>query len=257
MTQSSLTEFVGLKRSHLFGPSATKLFIALSILLVGCSPPGNAPPVALPPATQKSYTTNFPLTENLISEGGNWINGGAVGLDWTNVRTTAGLAFGTEYGSGGFDDSTAVLTGTWNADQMAQAVVHSVNQKADPTFEEVELRLRTTITDRTITGYEVNFRCTSDGSQYVQIVRWNGPLGSFTYVNTTPGPGIHDGDILKATLIRTTITVYINNQMVLQGTDGTYMTGSPGIGFFLRGTTGVNGDYGFTSFTAMDHLTTR
>jgi hypothetical protein len=37
------------------------------------------------------YTTNFPLTENPISEGGRWINGGAVGLDWTNVSTKAGL----------------------------------------------------------------------------------------------------------------------------------------------------------------------
>jgi len=45
--------------------------------------------------------------------------------------------------------------------------------------------------------------------------------------------------------------------MVLQGKDRTYTSGNPGIGFFLRGTTGVNGDYGFTSFTAMDRLTTR
>lgn len=253
MAQDSLTEFVALKRSHLFVPSATSLFITLSILLVGCSPSGN---VGLPPATQKSYTTNFLLAENPISEAGNWMNGGVVGRDWTNIRTTAGLAFGTESGSGGYDDSTAVLTGTWNADQMAQAVVHSVNQNSN-IFEEVELRLRTTIADHRITGYEINFRCTSDASRYVQIVRWNGPLGSFTYVNTTPGPGIHDGDILKATIIGSTITVYVNNKRVLQGTDRTYTSGNPGIGFFLRGTTGVNGDYGFTTFTAMDYLTAK
>src|SRR6266446_8723499 len=125
--------------------------------------------------TSHTYTTNFPLTENPISEGGNWINGGALGLDWANVRTTSGLAFGTESGFGGYDDSTAVLTGTWNADQMAQAVVHSVNQNGN-VFEEVELRLRTTITDHSITGYEFNFRALSSGDTYVQIVRWNGPF---------------------------------------------------------------------------------
>jgi len=236
-------------------PSATILAIALNLQLVGCAYSGNAPPESPPHATQRSYTTEFLLVENPISEGGNWINGGTAGLDWTNVQTTPGLAFGTESGSGGYDDSTAVLAGTWNADQMAQAVVHSVNQKANPTFEEVELRLRTTITKHSITGYEINFRCTTDASRYVQIVRWNGPLGSFTYVNTTSGPGIRDGDVVKASIVGSTITVYINNKLVLQGTDRTYTSGNPGIGFFLQGATGVNGDYGLTSFTAMDFRT--
>jgi hypothetical protein len=256
MTQNSLTEFVGLKCSRFFGPSATMLAVVLNILLVGCFRSGDAPPVAAPHATQKIYTTKFPLAENPISEGGNWINGGTVGLDWSDVRTTSGLAFGTESGSGGYDDSTAVLTGNWKADQMAQAVVHSVNQNSN-IFEEVELRLRTTITAHSITGYEINFRCTSDASRYVQIVRWNGPLGSFNYVNTTPGPGIHDGDLVTASIIGSTLSVYINNKLVLRGTDRTYTDGNPGIGFFLRGPTGVNGDYGFTSFTAMDSLTSR
>jgi hypothetical protein len=256
MTQNSLPEFVGLKRCHSFRPSATILAIALSIQLVGCSYSGNAPGVSPSHATQRNYTTKFPIAENPISEGGNWINGGIAGLDWTNVRTTSGLAFGTESASGGYDDSTAVLSGTWNADQMAQAVVHSVNQNSN-IFEEVELRLRTTITDHSITGYEINFRCTNDASRYVEIVRWNGPIGSFTYVNKTPGPGILDGDVIKASIVDSTIAVYINNKLVLQGVDRTYTSGNPGIGFFLRGATGVNGDYGFTSFSAMDYLTTR
>ena len=236
-------------------PSATILAVALNLQLVGCAYSGNAPPESPPHATQRNYTTEFPLVENPISEGGNWINGGTAGLDWTNVQTTPGLAFATESGSGGYDDSTAVLAGTWNADQMAQAVVHSVKQKANPTFEEVELRLRTTVTKHSITGYEINFRCTTDASRYVQIVRWNGPLGNFTYVSTTSGPGIRDGDVIKASIVGSTITVYINNKLVLQGTDHRYTRGNPGIGFFLQGATGINGDYGFRSFTAMDSLT--
>jgi hypothetical protein len=38
--------------------------------------------------------TNFPLTEDPISEGGNWIGGGTTGLDWNNVQTTPGFANG-------------------------------------------------------------------------------------------------------------------------------------------------------------------
>jgi hypothetical protein len=202
-------------------------------------------------------TTSFPLAEDPISESQNWINGGTVGLDWTNVQSTSALAFGTESGSGGYDDSTAILAGAWNADQTVQATVHTVNQKGDSVFEEVELRLRTSITSHAITGYEINFRCTSDGSQYVQIVRWNGPLGSFNYVSTTKGPGLHNGDVIKATISGNTLTVYINGTQVLQGADSTYTSGSPGIGFYLQGTSGVNADFGLTSFTASDSLTTK
>ena len=168
-----------------------------------------------------SYSTNFPATENPISEGGRWINGQAVGLDWKDVRTTAGLAYGADAtGNPNFNDPTAVLAGTWGPNQTLQATVHSVNQRSNAT-EEVELRLRSTITAHRNSGYEVNFRCTHDGSQYVQIVRWNGPLGSFTYVNSAVGPGIRDGDVVKATMIGSTITAYINGAQVVQATDST------------------------------------
>jgi hypothetical protein len=64
--------------------------------------------------------------------------------------------------------------------------------------------------------------------------------------------GVADGDIVKATIVGNVITAYINGVQVLQATDGTYASGSPGIGFYLRGVPGVNRDYGFTSFTASD-----
>jgi hypothetical protein len=79
---------------------------------------------------------------------------------WSNVQTTPGFAFGTESGSAGYDDTTAVLAGNWNADQMTQAVVYTVDQNSS-IFEEIELCLRTTITANSITGYEINFRCTT------------------------------------------------------------------------------------------------
>jgi hypothetical protein len=201
----------------------------------------------------RTYATNFPLTENPISEGGNWINGQSVGLDWKNVRTTPGLAFGADSsGSPNYNDPTAVLTGSWGPDQSAEGRVRSINQHSGNVYEEIEIRLRTTIAPHSLKGYEINFRCTHDGTQYVEIVRWNGPLGNFSYVARTTGPGLRDGDVVKATIKGSVITAYINGNSVLIGTDGTFPSGSPGIGFYLDGLSGANGDYGFTSFSATD-----
>src|SRR5262245_9190880 len=84
--------------------------------------------LAVSPAYAKTYSTNFPFAENPISQGGRWKNGQTNGIDWSNVRTTPGLAFGTQTGTNGFDDSVALLTGTWGPDQTVEATVHSVNQ---------------------------------------------------------------------------------------------------------------------------------
>jgi hypothetical protein len=63
--------------------------------------------------------------------------------------------------------------------------------------------------------------------------------------------------VVKATIVGNVITAYINGVQVLQATDNTYKGGSPGMGFYIEGTTGVNSDYGFTSFKATDELTTQ
>src|SRR5262249_39631551 len=148
----------------------------------------------------------FPFTQNPLSDGGKWLNGAANGVDWGNVQATPGLAFGTVVSLGPpYNDSTAVLAGSWPSDQTAQATVHTVNQNSN-IYEEVELRLRTAITAHSITGYEFNYRCTADGSQYVQIVRWEGPLNQFTYLDSRGGPGLHNGDVVKATAKGSTLT---------------------------------------------------
>jgi hypothetical protein len=208
---------------------------------------------------KQSYSTSFPAMENPISEGGKWINGGKTGRDWGNVQTTPGLAFGTNVsGAPPFDDSTAVLAGPWGPNQMAQATIYTVNQ-THAIAEEVELRLRTTITRHRITGYEFDYRVTSDGSQYLGIVRWNGPLNDFTYLTrescTTSGPGLHNGDIVMATAIGSTLTLYINGTKYCETNDSTYTGGSPGMGFWnWGGTVGDDKNYGFTNFMASDGL---
>jgi len=224
-------------------------------------------------AQAPSYTTNFPATENPISQGGKWLNGKKNGIVFNDMQTTPGLAFGTAVSPSGCPqtptdctDNTAVLTGSWSADQMAQGTVHTVNQttgdgcttfECGTIYEEVELRLRTTITANSITGYEINFRCTSNGSQYQQIGKWLGPVGQFAAVgNAVQGPGLHNGDVVKATIVGNLITVYINGVQVNQATDSTFPSGgSPGIGTFeinRGGATTTLSDFGFTSFTAAE-----
>jgi hypothetical protein len=207
--------------------------------------------------SQESYATNFGVTEDPISENGKWINGGSAGFDWTNVRTTSGLVFGTQSGTAGgaarYADSTAVLTGRWGPDQTVEATVSVTNPSSiSSVFEEVELRLRTSITAHSITGYEINCSVSNSPQNfYLQIVRWNGPLGSFTYLSQT-ARHCRNGDVLKATILGNTITVYLNGTQVLQAADNTYKNGNPGIGFFLQGASRVNSSYGFSNFTATD-----
>jgi hypothetical protein len=200
--------------------------------------------------TSQSYTTNFPVAENPLSQSGNWIEGQAVGLDWNNVLSTPGLVQGQGPSSVAYADPTAILAGTWGANQTAQATVYSVNQTASY-YQEVELRLRSSVIAHSITGYEITFRCLQDANAYMQIVRWNGPLGSFTYLNSFGGAqyGVKTGDIVKATIVGNLITVYKNGVVLGTATDSTYATGSPGIGFDY-GCGSTYGDFGFTSFTA-------
>jgi hypothetical protein len=215
---------------------------------------------AAPAETHGPYTTTFSRAENPISEGGKWLNGQSDGLDWTNVRTTPGFAFGTEIGGNRpdpqkYDDSTAILKGTWGPNQTVQATVRSVNPNQDgKAWEEVELRLRSSISPHNCTGYEVMFRCSKIPKAYCNIARWEGPLGKFTMLKQTAGSeyGVKDGDVVKASMIGKVLSVYINGVQIIQLSDDRFANGNPGVGYYLEGATGVIGDFGFSSFRATD-----
>ncbi len=206
-----------------------------------------------PPSGARTYATKFPLAENPISEGAQWQNGKATGLDWADVATTGGFAYGLENGLTGYDDATALLSGPWGPNQAAEATVHTTHQNPK-IWEEVELRLRSSLAPHRGTGYEILFSCRKTKDGYSDIVRWDGPLGKFTYLSHKDGAqyGVKDGDVIRATIIGNVITAYINGVEVARATDSTFAGGSPGMGFFLQGVTGLNRDYGFTSFTATD-----
>jgi hypothetical protein len=220
---------------------------------------------------ERSYRTNFELDENPISEREMWLNGKRDGIAWADVITKNGSAYGSvtrmavaerrvEQGNlesasgeqslpeGDYDDPTAVLAGAWGRNQHAKGTVFS-RKPTDVYFQEVELRLRSSIAPHSCTGYEVFWRCLKTEAGYAEIVRWNGKIGDFTSLQKLVGPqyGVKNGDLVEATIRGHVIKGFINGVEVISATDDVFETGSPGIGFnFFVGNTNV--DHGFTHF---------
>jgi PKD repeat protein len=193
-----------------------------------------------------TYTTSFPLTENPISENGNWINGATTGLDWANVATTTGLAYSGSALPSIYGDPTAVLTGTWGPTQIVSAVVEIITPPSGGEAE-VELRLRSSMSAHSCTGYELLY---SVYGSYWQIVRWDGPLNSFAYIGQSgSGPALKTGDILRGTITNSTMYFYLNGSLLGIATDSTFTSGNPGIGFYPN--TSLK-NWGFSSFAATD-----
>jgi len=204
-----------------------------------------------------SYSTNFPVAENPISQGNRWFNGSLDGLDWCNVQTSVSYAWGVGPCTVAYADPTAILKGNWRPDQTVQATARI--RATDASYgQEIELRLRTTVSPHNIRGYEVEFGVSH---AYLEIVRWNGPLADFTYLGhkcnfpavceRVQGFTIRNGDVAKAVISGKTISVYVNGILRARAVDGTYAAGNPGIGYNY-GCDGTYADFGWQSFSASD-----
>jgi len=220
---------------------------------VPCPPPqvsavgGTSATTGCPSGSSSVYATSFGATENPISEGGKWTNGKAVGLDWNNVQTVPGAAYGAEFVNG-YNDPIAVLTTAFTANQFAQGTVRRAAGYAPSVSHEVELLLRFQISPRNARGYEVLY--SHDG--WLVIVRWNGPLGNYTELASSGRPvsgNAADGDVIRAEITGSTIKVYKNGSLVLTGADGTWTDGQPGMGFWPKPGATIQA-YGWRSYTA-------
>jgi hypothetical protein len=230
------------------------LFLAVSVV-------AQAPP---------PFNTNFPLTENPISEAGNWVGGQSAGGNlWGNVQTTPGLAFGVSEPTQ-FGDPTAILTGTWAATQSATATVKINTTPTGTCCHEVEVRLRMTISSNNIKGYEVYCSVMPD-NPYCHIARWNGPNGGYCNIeSSSPSTYLANGNVLMGTVTGTNpviITGYKNGTQIMQAQDtgascstggaaGPWTSGNPGIGFYDSADNKWN-QFGFSSFTASGQLTSQ
>lgn len=199
---------------------------------------------------QSSYSTSFPGTEDPISQGGLWVNGFTTGVDWNNVRTTPGFAFGKNNGPTGFSDPTALLTGPWAPNVRVTVTVAATNPQSS-TFQEVEIRGRSTLSAHVNSGYEINWSLKTNQA-YCEIVRWNGAFGSFTYLSQKTGgdgvPVCSTGGVMIVDFIGPLINVYLNGTLRNTATDATYPEGMPGMGFFGS----PFGDFGFSSWSVVE-----
>jgi hypothetical protein len=220
---------------------------------IPCPPPlvsaagGTSASTSCPTGSSSSYSTNFNLTENPISEGGKWVNGKAVGLDWNNAQSVPGAAYGADYATG-YNDPIAVLNTSFTPNQFAQGTVRRVAGYSPGVSHEVELLLRFQVTAGNARGYEVLY--SHDG--WLVIVRWNGPLGNYAEVASSGRPvsgNAADGDVIRAEITGGVIKVYKNGSLVLTGSDTTWTNGQPGMGFWPKPGATIQ-SYGWRSYMA-------
>jgi hypothetical protein len=209
-----------------------------------------AMPMLAGAATQQ-YSTDFGYTENPISNGGKWAQHTS---EWTAVRTNGAIAFGTQTSAttGCYCDSLALLTG-FSANQRVSAVVKFTGTRTSSTgTHEVEIILRGTINAHSISLYEVNIGYSQAAGWYMQIIKLNGPMGTFVEIDQggSPLPDVKTGDVFTAEIQGSTIRAYLNGTLYRSATDSTITTGQPGIGFFWRGTENIS-DFAFDSLTAL------
>ena len=203
------------------------------------------------------YSTNFPATENPLSEGGKWVGGKVVGLDWNNPETTSGKAFASINsginGASRYNDSIAIINksvATFNANQYAQGTVFKVSGYS--AAHEVELLLHFSISAHDAHGYEILWGAPG----YLAVVRWNGPLGNYTTLYDSGVGGIavpQEGDVLRAEMNASVITVKLNGKQVARvdvtSAGNVWATGQPGVGFWpVDGA--VRQNYGWKAFEA-------
>jgi len=203
-----------------------------------------------------SYFTTFTNSEALLSEEGRWINGNA-GLEWSNCFTAGGVVHGRQNNGAGpsYNDSTALLAGSWGSTQSVTVTLYKASV-VESDYPEVEIRLRSSLSPHSCTGYEVTWSLRTDQSCYVGITKWNGSFGDFTNVATVYGSQyvVTNGSILSATARGNVISAYVNGIRILTGIDNTFTTGSPGIGFDHNGPGSEDAGFGFTRFHASDSL---
>lgn len=217
-------------------------------------------PCTSPARGVQQYSTLFPGTENPISEGGRWENDA---LDWTNVATAGGIAFGTMSGytpGGPYNDSFALLTGSWGPNTE---VLCTIFKGTTSGIQEVEQLFRGNSAPHSAILIETNIA--HDGA-YADAGYWHGPSTTNPADFTTffPGAkpsvpgGVANGDLWRTRLVGTSMISEINHgsgwltiyNITIVG--GGPATGAPGIGFFKTSGSGANNQFGFTDFTVTE-----
>lgn len=196
-----------------------------------------------------SYSTSFAATENPISESGRWKNGRAVGLDWNDMQTGSGNAYGTAFSPAAYDDDIACLS-CFAAAHFVEGVIYRAAGYNPSQPHEIELLVRFQITAHNARGKEILIN--SQGGN--EIVRWNGRLGDFTLLSASGiGTGTPvNGDVIRVEVRGNSIIVKKNGTQALSATDSTWTNGNPGMGVFSRQVDDILANFGWSSISAGD-----
>ena len=190
-----------------------------------------------------TYSTSFDVDENPISEGGVWVHN--ANNPWQKVRTSGGRALAAQY-TEVYDDAYAYL-GNWAGGDDYEVIASVYFPSGNP--GETEILLRVSDTDSQVRAYE--FLYNTGGSW--QLVRWNGPLGDFTYIHGGGGTGGSGGQV-RATVIGPQIKTYWRQRatdpwnLLGEMTDATHATGKPGMSFYVHAAAGNIDGVGFEDY---------
>jgi hypothetical protein len=184
--------------------------------------------------TASTGVFEFATTENPL--GSPWRNGAANGLDWQDMQSGSGNAYGTGASPGAETDPIACLTG-YNANHYIEATIFRAGGYSPAINHEIELHTRCTISANSITSYE--FLMNTAGNY--QVVRWDGAIGvldfTITVTEQNGGPtGLMcvNGDVVRIEVTGSNFTMKLNGTTLATWTDSTYSTGGPGIASFWR-----------------------
>jgi len=200
-----------------------------------------------------SYSTNFPLTENPISESGKWRVGGVTGY-YGSPRTTTGKCFaGSTVTPGELDDNLAqLISPVISANcSITTTISKSTGSKTD-SFEAAHYgRMNIDAGTTFVRGYEILI---GFNPGEFQVVKWLGVShafpANFVVLSTSGSPAaVSNGDVFRTDFIGNVITCYRNGVLFNTTTDSSspWLDGSPGMGFFVSpGNT--PSDYCFSSW---------
>lgn len=195
-----------------------------------------------PPVAPDSYETSFPATENPISEGGIWQNGGVGGtMPFSNVQTVSGLAMADDYIYGGedYEDSSAIIDPAFidfGPDQYAEITLYIADGYTPTSSHEVIVALRGTVNVNGPAYFpHYHFLFTQGGG--FQIFWLDGTFGDFTELSPTAHSGgfppFASGDVLRCEFQGTTYRVKYNGSLRYSGTSAHIATGQPGAMFYV------------------------
>ena len=179
---------------------------------------------------QTSYSTDFPLTENPVSEDGIWV--APSGSVWTKRMRTSGGILLPDPDAASYDDCLAVLDPTKFNLGPTQTITWTAFVGGAMGDSEFETHLRTAADTTPIAdGTKLfTYECTVVGNNNSGFAKWFGVQGDFVILpftsdtNGVPHDGIENGDKFQVSISGTSlVTIQIHHKKASEGFATSYL----------------------------------